>query len=328
MDGAKRPRARARLEEVREAAARGARGSRQLDLRKERGARRADVGVGRLQRVLRFDDVGPAREQIRRHARADVREGVLAFHQRRALGQIVGQRRADFGHQVVAVLRHRTRVRGEARARARQRVFGLAHVLQRRAAQLHHVHREVVGVVVGGHGVLRDLQRSLVGEQLQIVGGDGRDEADLRAGARGIRGEVLFQRLALQAAQAAEEVDFPRRETHARAARTVCARGAGHVFARDGPRRVDGRPEVGARDAVLRFVLRHVERGHAHIAVVREREFDQLLQARVLEEVAPTEVGTQRCRSGALRRLRLRRRGHGGPRVVDRRRGPLVRRVQ
>ena len=46
-----------------------------------------------------------------------------------------------------------------------------------------------------------------------------------------------------------------------------------------------------ALDAILRACLFDVQHGHAQIAVVGQRQFDQFLQTRVVEKFAPADVG-------------------------------------
>ena len=53
----------------------------------------------------------------------------------------------------------------------------------------------------------------------------------------------------------------------------------------------DLRKEPGALDAVLGLRFAHVQRRHAQVAVVRERDLDQPLQPRILHEVAPADLG-------------------------------------
>jgi hypothetical protein len=45
-----------------------------------------------------------------------------------------------------------------------------------------------------------------------------------------------------------------------------------------------------ALDAVLRAHLLDVQRGDAQVAVVRERDLDQPLQARIAEELTPADL--------------------------------------
>jgi hypothetical protein len=86
---------------------------------------------------------------------------------------------------------------------------------------------------------------------------------------------------------------------------------------------VDLGKERGPLDAVLRLEPRDVERRHAQIAVVLERDLHEPLQPLVVEEVPPADIGGRRLGAGDVLVRRSARIGRG-----DRRRGPLISRLQ
>src|SRR4029078_4660060 len=88
--------------------------ARQRDARKERGARRADVGIRRDQLLLGGEDVWPPLQQFGRQAGRQVRRQLLGGERHR-LRQVRRQRLTDQEHQgvhVLCTLSERLRERG------------------------------------------------------------------------------------------------------------------------------------------------------------------------------------------------------------------------
>ena len=92
--------------------------------------------------------------------------------------------------------------------------------------------------------------------------------------------------------------------------------------------------QLRAGDLVLRARRVHIQQGHAQIAVVLQRDLDDLLQPRIGEEFAPADVGTRRLRRAD--RVASRRRASGcvvihaalGNVCIDGRRRALVLRLE
>ena len=144
----------------------------------------------------------------------------------------------------------------------------------------------VVGRLVEGMGRL-DRGQCLTGQRNlflrllhgEMLDGDLGDEGDLRAALVLLGGKKFLQRLRVQAADTAEEVEFVGRRSDARiplaggagrcagAPVTGIARDSGHSF--------------GSRDAVLRAAALHAENREAQVAVVFERQFNEAPRARV-----------------------------------------------
>ncbi|MCY1504288.1 hypothetical protein D9M68_384530 [compost metagenome] len=161
-----------------------------------------------------------------------------------------------------------------------------------------------------------ELQALLVGGQLQPRRGDRRHQADLRAALRFLGLEVALQRRVAEVAHAPEQVELVGRHAEVGAvlrgdARFAAGRQAARrARARAGGAGVDGGEQVGPRDAVLGARTLDVERRHAQVAVVGEREFDHALQLLVDEEVAPADV--QGCGRRDASRGQGRWHGRGG----------------
>src|ERR1700730_9913856 len=83
------------------------------------------------------------------------------------------------------------------------------------------------------------------------------------------------------------------RGTRVGAPRTGCAKHSGwkplHLF--DGAGR-NGRKQVGALDAVSLLGRFYVQRRHTQVAVIDERQRDQLFKLRIRKELAPAYVGS------------------------------------
>ena len=184
--------------------------------------------------------------------------------------------------------------------------FGRHTVVQPQLGQLD-------GFLAGGQGAARDGQQLLVGQQGVPAVGHGGHQADLGALAGFLGGQVLGQGLLLQGRDTAEEVDFPGRHGQAHLEGVgVLAAGVGLAGTRG--HAVHNRVLAGAGDLELGPGLLDVEHRHPQVAVVFQRDGDQLLQARVGEVVLPGQVGRGHTRSGGRRGLRERG-GHwcGGP---------------
>ena len=82
----------------------------ELDAREERRARRADVGVGRLQRMLRGAHIGPAHQQLRRQSGGQGLRKGLRIEGALAGGDLRGQRLTDQQRERIAILRHAARL--------------------------------------------------------------------------------------------------------------------------------------------------------------------------------------------------------------------------
>jgi len=284
----------------------------QRDAREEGRARGADAGVGGAQLALGLQDVGTAHQHLGRHA------GRQGLHRGERVGQLrrqqaLGHRHAGEQRERVLVLRHQRGVARHVGACGLQQGFGLAQVERRHRAGIEAALRQLVRFLPGLEGAARQRQALAVGGKAQPGVGDFGHQADLRTAARFLGAEIGLQRLFFQAAHAAEEVQFVRREAEAGAVLAADRRLAGGVeVARHALRALaaaggDGREQVGALDAVQRARALDVERGDAQVAVVFEREFDHLAQARIGEVVAPADVGGQRREGGCLGRRRLRK---------------------
>ncbi len=119
-------------------------------------------------------------------------------------------------HQRVLVLRRLPRIERQVRLRLIQRRLGLAHAQQRRVAALELRVRQVVGLLLAGDRILRDLEQRLVGQHRQVCRRHLRHQADLRAPRRLRLREILLERLRRQAAQPAEQIQLVRREPKTR----------------------------------------------------------------------------------------------------------------
>ena len=152
----------------------------------------------------------------------------------------------------------------------------------------------------------------VVGEHRQILVRHRRNQRDLRRLARFRSRQILRERLILQAPDAPEEVDFPRR---VQADRIRRSRSSGRRTTDSSAcaacvcdaARVERREQAGARDLILRARRLDVEHRHAQVAIVLQRELDDLLQARIGEEIAPADIRRALpVRAAAVARARTR----------------------
>jgi len=181
-----------------------------LMLGKKRRARRPDVRVLRAEQRFGLQDVRAAREKVRRQAGRNVGEDLLPI-QRHCRRQVRRQRLAEEQDETILGLRPRARLRGEIRVRLldhRQRL--LQRELGRGAGVELQLH-DLVGGLGRGERLARHAELLVEREHQQVLVRDLRDEQDLRRAPRFAAGEVLLERRLVQAAQAAEEVEFPRR---------------------------------------------------------------------------------------------------------------------
>ena len=157
---------RAALEQARELAARGAEVGGQRDARKERRARRADVGVGGEQLLLGGAHVGPADEQVRRQAGGQVGRDLLPVERQRRR-QVGRQRLADEQLQRVLVERALAQRLRQRDARALEQRLGLAEVELRRRAVVEAKLGEPRRLLARRQRLPRDAQQLVVGEQVR-----------------------------------------------------------------------------------------------------------------------------------------------------------------
>ena len=160
-------------------------------------------------------------------------------------------------------------------------------------AHLGQAHR----LLARGKGLARQVQQLLVGQQRQPAIGHRRHQAHLGGVAAFFGGEVLGERLFLEAGNAAKEVDFPRRYGQAHAERVGQVAGARSGRPAGIGRQAHARVQVGAAYLVGGPGLLDVEHGHPQVAVVGERNADELLQAWLCKVVLPGHGGARlnRC---------------------------------
>ena len=157
---------------------------------------------------------------------------------------------------------------------------------------------KLVGRLLARQGILGELQPLPVGGQGQVGAGHLGHQADLDAAPRLLGGEVLLQRLVLQAAHPAEQVELVGADAEAdvvlldrsrlpRSARRV----SGTRWMVPAPLAFDRREQLGALDLVLRPGSLDVEGRDPQVAVVLQGQGDQLAQLRVDKELLPGDVG-------------------------------------
>ena len=182
---------------------------RERNPRKERGAGGADVRVGRDELLFGLANIGAAHEQIGRQAGGQL--GQAPLRQARAhelIAHLKGQRLTQQQHQRVLIERTLALLLRQRDARAFEQglrqaglQFGSRAVFE---AQLHELER----IFARGQRLLRDRQQFLVREQAEPGLRDRGNQADPRGLAALLRGEVLRQRLLLEAGHATEEIDL------------------------------------------------------------------------------------------------------------------------
>ncbi|MDT4854872.1 hypothetical protein FQZ97_891970 [compost metagenome] len=145
------PATRAALEQIRELAARSAGQSGETNARIEGRARRANVGIGRLEVALGLQDVGTTLQELRGKPRRDIGQRVCC----RSCAVSQGLRQQFFRHfgaheqhQCIAVLRYLRGVAFDVHARAVDTGLRLAQRERRGHAQLEAALVEAVGVTL------------------------------------------------------------------------------------------------------------------------------------------------------------------------------------
>ena len=183
-------------------------------------------------------------------------------------------------------------------------------------AHLGQAHR----LLARGEGLARQVQQFLVGQQRQPAIGHRRHQAHLGGIAAFFGGEVLGERLFLEAGNAAKEVDLPGGYGQTHAERVGLVTGARSGRPAGIGRQAYARVQVGTAHLVGGPGLLDVEHGHPQVAVVGQRNADELLQAWLCKVVLPGHGG------GRLSRRTVRRRCSAGISGGDGRLGTLVRR--
>ncbi len=290
-------------------------------LGKKRCAGRANVGVGGLEQVLGFLDVRATLEDVRRQAGRHF--GQLVGVELQRLRQVGRNAGAQQHGQAVDVLGDQALVLRVLDPGAFHGGARLADVKGRSHADFIAATGEVVALLVGLQRFFGQLEQGLVGLPGVVGVGHAGHQGDLRGATRLLAGQVGFQRLLGQTAHTAEQVQLIGADAQGGRVLAGDARFAGlrHVrryalaAAAAGGR--NRREQVGTLDAVLRAVSVEVQRRDAQVAVVDQRRLDQLLQCRVMEELAPALFGgSNACRlrrrvRRALRPLRCHRRFRG-----------------
>jgi hypothetical protein len=267
------------------AGAAGAAGQR--DAREEVGARGADVGVRADQLLLGRADIRTHRQQVGRQAGRQL--GQFGLRQGAGRRQVLRQRLAHQQHQQVGVLRALAHLLRQHHARGIDQRHALLQVEFGDHAIVVLQLDQLLRLFAPGQGLAGQRQQLVVGQQRQVGVGDRRDQADMGRLARFLGGQELRQRRIAEVLHAAEQVQLERAD--AEAGRV----GAGDAVVRSrqaaaGDRRIHGRQRIGAADLVLGARLFDVEDRHAQVAVVGQRQFDQLLQARIGEEALPGDL--------------------------------------
>jgi hypothetical protein len=248
-----------------------------------------------LQAMLGLADVGAALQHVGRQAGGQLRQRRHGLHR---FGQPLGaQRCADQQRERVFVLRHQA---GEARditACGIDRGLRAPQVELRRRAEFEAVADQRVRRVLAVEGAARHLQPLAVGGQREVRVRHLGDQADVHAASRFGGGEVRLQRLLVQVAHAAEEVELVARQADAGFV-LMCRRGSPALRERGwralrGRRRrgFHGREAIGTLDLVDRPRLLDLQRGHTQVAVVGERGGDRVAQPRIDEELGPRQLG-------------------------------------
>ncbi len=154
-----------------------------------------------------------------------------------------------------------------------------------------------MGRLLAGEGPLGEPEPVPVRGQGHVGVGHFGQERDAGPGLGLLGGEVLLQGPVLEAADAAEEVQLPGGDAHRGAvllgdhglARGGHAGGNALAVAHGGG--VDGGQQLGPLDAVGGPHLLGGQGGHAQVAVLGQREVEDLPQALVHVEVPPGNVG-------------------------------------
>ena len=296
----KRPAARATTEQVAHFGTGKAQRGGERQARKEGGTRGADFRIGCHQALLGLQDIGPAQQQIGRQAGRQLRQHGLPV-ERQPGRQVL--RHGGSQQQFQAV------VRQLARAYTRLHVgfgggrlaFGLRHIEAAALAGRMQALRDRQRLAPVLQGRLRQLQLGDGQPLFQVGVGHGGDQGQLRRAPALLAGQVTGEGGVGQRTQPSEQVDLEGAHGHAgrKLALHRVRRPLGHTLAHAAGTGADGGQARAVLDLVLGAHGLHVQRRHAQVAVVGQRQLDQALQARVGQHPAPAQVG----RIGAARRL-------------------------
>ena len=168
------------------------------------------------------------------------------------------------------------------RLRLTQVQLGADTVVKTQLAELERRHAAV-------QCLLRDGQRLLVGQQAQVGIGHSRDQADLCRFTTFLGGQIQRQSRVFEAGHAAKEIDLIRRHRQPSGISAGDAVAIGVRLAQAGDAGTDCRKLIGAADLKLGSGLLDGQHRDAQIAVIRQRDLDQLAQLRVTEEALPFE---------------------------------------
>lgn len=177
------------------------------DAREERSARGADIGVGGAQQMLALANVGALEQHVGRQARRQFGDaegdGVNCGGAQR-----FGYGRAEQQRQRVFILRHEPRVAGGVGARGFNDGLRAIDVELRGYAFLEAALHQRERLVLCVERALCERKQFKITGISDVGGGDFGDQADLSAVACVFGGEILLQRAAAEAADAAEEIDL------------------------------------------------------------------------------------------------------------------------
>ena len=259
----------------------------------------ADIGVGGLEPIFRLQDIGAAKEHFGGHPGRNLPG--RAYEGQGIRQQLCRHLRSDQKVQGVFVLSDQPGVEGrvhpcriDSRLRLSKLQFG-------REPDVVTLPDQIVGGLLGIQGGLGQLEGFPVRREGQVRVGDPGHQQDLRAVPRLLGGKVLLERLVLQAADAAEEIDFPLADPEVDVVFRDSPRDTeerkigGHALLAPPARCFDLRQEVSPRDAVHRTRSYNVQGGDPKVAVVLQGRFDDLPKTFVGEEFPPLNLGRRRC---------------------------------
>ena len=191
-------------------------------------------------------------------------------------------RGADQEGQRVFIEGHLARVSGDVHPRRIHPGLGLTEIEIGGGTDFSAPPDHFVGRLLGLEGRLGKLQVLAVGGKGQPGVGHLGHKRDLRAHAGLLRGKVLLERRILQAPDAAEQVQLPGADAQIdivqlyRSRLTGLREDAGHPLLACGTGSVHRREEFGPLNAVQGLRSLDVQRRHAQVAVVGERQVDDL----------------------------------------------------
>ena len=252
----------------------------QRNTREKRGSRCTNVGIGGDQLLLCLADVRTLHEQIggeaRRYGLDDWRCVQVTASQGGA--DVFGQGLPQQQSQRIFIQCPLALLLGQRGPRSLRQRFGLPVVELGCGTRIQPQFGQANRLFAGSQSASRQFQQFLVGQQVQPPVGDGADQADLGRIAAFFGSQILRKRLFLQAGHPAEEVQFPRSHSQPNAevvgdvacAGRRCARGVGRQ-SHGWVLRSTTYLELGSR-------LLYVEACNAQVAVVVQRQLNQLLQ--------------------------------------------------